>query len=129
MPTPDTEDTGHRILDTAVDLFRRACEEMQPGIEAALQGDTGLEARLHEPIQVKLNYFAPNHAVFGALVRNGGDPKRSLSPFSQGIMKGCGFRIPRDLEPALPGVLWLRPLRKLALQVIEIGKGGVRGPA
>jgi tetracycline repressor-like protein len=159
---------------------------MQPRIEGALQGVTGLEARLHELIQVKLNYFAPNRAVLRALLRNGADPKHSLSPFSvetapireldiawfQGILKGCGFRIPRDLEPALPGVLWLfqmgviffwvidespgqarskrllelssknvsalirlsavplmRPLRKLALQVIDIVKGGVHGTA
>jgi hypothetical protein len=74
-------------------------------------------------------------------------------------MKGCGFRIPRDLEPALPGVLWLLPMgailfwvidelpgqarshrvfelsskigpsRKTALEVIEIVKGGVHGTA
>ena len=87
-------------------------------------------------------------------------------------MKGCGFRIPRDLEPELPAVLWLfqmgviffwvidtspgqartkrlldrsskmvtalirfsalplmRPLRKTALEVIEIVKGGVHGAA
>ncbi len=225
MPKPDIEDTGQRILDTALDLFRRdgfdsttmrgiaskagvatgaayyyypskdaivlafyrrACEEMQPRLEAALQGVTGLEARLHELIHVKLNYFAPNRAVLRALLRNGADPKHPLSPFSeetakireldiawfQGILKGCGFRIPHDLEPALPGVLWLfqmgvilfwvidespgqvrskrllklsskivsalirlsaiplmRPLRKTALEVIEIVKGGVHGTA
>ena len=162
------------------------CEEMQPRIEAALRGVTGLEARLHELIRVKLNYFAPNRSVLRALLRNGADPKHPLSPFSeetatireldiasfQGILKGCEFRIPLDLEPALPGVLWLfqmgvilfwvidesagqtrskrllelsskmvtalirfsaippmRPLRKTALQIIEIVKGGVHGTA
>jgi len=159
---------------------------MRPGIEAALQGVTGLEARLHELIRVKLNYFAPNRSVLRALLRNGADPKHPLSPFSeetasirerdiagfQGILKGCGFRIPLDPEPAVPGVLWLfqmgvilfwvidesagqtrskrllelsskmvtalirfsaippmRPLRKTALQIIEIVKGGVHGTA
>ena len=114
------------------------------------------------------------------LLRNGADPKHPLSPFSpqtkdirdidlawfRRILVDCGVRIPRDLEPHLPGVLWffqmgviffwvidesphqrrtarllelatksvvflirvsalplMRPLRKTALQLIEIVEG------
>jgi AcrR family transcriptional regulator len=163
-----------------MDFYRRSCAEMQPKIEAALDDVTGLEARLRELVQVKLAHFAPNRGVLRALLRNGADPQHPLSPFSRQtkeirdidvawfgrILVDCGTRIPRDLAPHLPGVLWLfqmgviffwviddsanqartarllelaaksvaslirvsalplmRPLRKTALQLIEIVKG------
>jgi AcrR family transcriptional regulator len=217
--TPKAEETGRRILDSALELFRqegfdiatmrdiaqkagvatgaayyyypskdaivmdfyqRSCAEMQPKIEAALEPAAGLENRLRELIQVKLAHFAPNRGVLRALLRNGADPKHPLSPFSpqtreirdidlawfRRILVDCGMRIPRDLAPHLPGVLWffqmgviffwvidespdqartarllelatksavflirvsalplMRPLRKTALQLIEIVEG------
>ena len=217
--TPKAEETGRRILDAALELFRqegydvttmrgiarkagvatgaayyyypskdaivmdfyqRSCAEMQPKIEAAVEKASGLEARLRESIRVKLAHFAPNRGVLRALLRNGADPKHPLSPFSpqtreirdidlacfRRILVDCGMRIPRDLEPHLPGVLWffqmgviffwvidesaeqtrtrrllelaaksvvflirvsalplMRPLRKTALQLIEIVEG------
>jgi AcrR family transcriptional regulator len=217
--TPKAEETGRKILESALELFRqkgfepttmrdiaqkaevatgaayyyypskdaivadfyqRSCTEMQPRIEAALEHAKGLEKRLHELIAVKLTYFAPNRGVLRSLLRNGADPRHPLSPFSpdtaairdidiawfRRILTDCGMRIPRDLEPHLPGVLWffqmgviffwviddspkqartarllelatrsvvfllrlsalplMRPLRKTALQLIEIVKG------
>jgi AcrR family transcriptional regulator len=221
--TPKAEETGRRILDAALELFRqegydittmrdiarkagvatgaayyyypskdaivmdfyqRSCAEMQPKIEAAVEKASGLEARLRESIQVKLAHFAPNRGVLRALLRNGADPKHPLSPFSpqtreirdidmawfRRILVDCGIRIPRDLEPHLPGVLWffqmgviffwvidesaeqartarllelatksvvflirvsalplMRPLRKTALQLVEIVEGEGKG--
>jgi AcrR family transcriptional regulator len=217
--TPKAEETGRKILDSALDLFqqqgfdattmrevaqragvatgaayyyyaskdaivtdfyRRSCEEMQPKIEAALKDARGLETRIRELIGVKLAHFAPNRNVLRSLLRNGADPRHPLSPFSpdtteirdidiawfRRILLDCGMRIPRDLAPHLPGVLWffqmgviffwvtdespnqsrttrllelatksvaflirvsalplMRPLRKTAVQLIEIVKG------
>jgi AcrR family transcriptional regulator len=163
-----------------MDFYQRSCAEMQPKIEAALEQASGLETRLRQLIQVKLAHFAPNRGVLRALLRNGADPKHPLSPFSpeteeirdididwfRRILVDCGTRIPRDLEPHLPAVLWffqmgviffwvidesrdqartarlldlaaksvvrlikvsalplMRPLRKTALQLIEVVKG------
>jgi AcrR family transcriptional regulator len=218
--TPKAEETGLRILDAALALFRqegfdsttmrdiahqsglatgaayyyypskdaivmafyqRACAEMQPKMEEALEHASGLEARLRALIRVKFDHFAPNRGVLRALLRNGADPKHPLSPFSpqtkdvrdidiawfRRSLADCGVRIPRDLEPNLPGVLWffqmgviffwviddsprqvrtekllglasksvtnlirlsalplMRPVRRTALQLIEIAKGG-----
>jgi len=217
--TPKAEETGLRILDSALELFRqegfdnatmreiakkagvatgaayyyypskdaivmdfyrRSCADMQPKIEAALESANNLETRLCELIRVKLTYFAPNRSILRALLRNGADPQHPLSPFSpetkeirdvdiacfRRILVDCGTRIPRDLEPHLPGVLWffqmgviffwvidespnqsrttrllklatksvttlikvsalplMRPVRKSALQLIEVVKG------
>jgi AcrR family transcriptional regulator len=170
--TPKAEETGLRILDAALELFRqegfdtatmrdiarkagvatgaayyyypskdaivmgfyqRSNAEMQPKIEAALSEVNGLEKRLCEVIRVKLAHFAPNRGVLRALLRNGADPKHPLSPFSpqtkeirdidiawfRRILVDCGVRIPRDLEPHLPGVLWFFQMGVIFFWVID----------
>ena len=116
-----------------MDFYERACAEMQPKIEAALEHATTLEARLRELIRVKLVHFAPNRGVLRALLRNGADPKHPLSPFSpetkairdidiawfRRILENCGTRIPRDLEPQLPGVLWFFQMGVIFFWVID----------
>src|SRR5882672_5657771 len=116
-----------------MDFYRRSCADMQPKIEAALEQVTGLENRLRELIRVKFVYFAPNRSVLRALLRNGADPKHPLSPFSpqtkeirdidiawfRRILIDCGMRIPRDLEPHLPGVLWLFQMGVIFFWVID----------
>jgi AcrR family transcriptional regulator len=170
--TPKAEETGIRILDAALTLFRqegfdkatmrdiadkagvatgaayyyypskdaivmafyeRSCAEMQPKIEAALEQVTTLEHRLRELIRVKLIHFAPDRGVLRALLRNGADPQYPLSPFSvetreirdidiawfRRILVDCGMRIPRDLAPHLPGVLWLFQMGVIFFWVID----------
>ena len=103
-----------------LDFYRRSCDEMQPRIDEALQDLSGLEDRLRALIGVKLTQFAPNRGVLRALLKNGAEPKHPLSPFSpetkeirdidilwfRRILTDCGVRIPRDLAPQLPGMLW-----------------------
>jgi AcrR family transcriptional regulator len=168
---PKAEETGNRILDAALELFReegfdrttmrdvakkagvatgaayyyydskealvmdfyrRASADMHPRIEAVL-ARRGLETRLRELIQVKLIHFAPNRSVLRALLRNGADPQYPLSPFSpetqqirdtdiawfQRILIDCGTRIPKDLAPYLPRVLWLFQMGIIFFWVID----------
>ena len=170
--TPKAEETGLKILEAALTLFReegfdkatmrdiaakagvatgaayyyypskdaivmefyqRSCADMQPKLEAAMEQARGLEARLRELIRVKLAHFAPNRGVLRALLRNGADPAYPLSPFSsetaeireidiawfRRILVDCGVRIPRDLEPQLPGVLWLFQMGVIFFWVID----------
>jgi len=219
MTTKKSEETGRKILDAALELFReegfdeatmraiaaranvatggayyyfpskdaivlafyeRSCDEMQPRIAEAFDAANGFETKLREIIRVKLEYFAPNRRVLRALLRNGADPHNPISPFGSATkpirdidlgwftrtMQEGGIRVPRDLDPELPGVLWLfqmgviffwiidesphqqrttrllelgakivtallrisglplmRPVRKIALELIEIVKG------
>jgi AcrR family transcriptional regulator len=170
--TPKAEETGLRILDAALELFRqegfdtatmrdiarkagvatgaayyyypskdaivmgfyqRSNAELQPKMEAALSEVNGLEKRLCEVIRVKLAHFAPDRGVLRALLRNGADPKHPLSPFSpqtkeardidiawfRRILVDCGVRIPRDLEPHLPGILWFFQMGVIFFWVID----------
>ena len=175
-PTPKAEETGLKILNAALALFRdqgfdtatmreiaqkagvatgaayyyypskdaivmdfyqRSCEEMQPLLEQALSHATGLERRLRELIRVKLLYFEPNRGVLRALLRNGADPKHPLSPFSpetkeirdidiawfDRILTDCGVRIPKDLAPHLPGILWFFQMGVILFWVIDESPG------
>jgi AcrR family transcriptional regulator len=116
-----------------MEFYQRSFAEMQPKLQAAMDQARGLEARLRELIRVKLIHFAPNRGVLRALLRNGADPAYPLSPFSpetaeireidiawfRGILVDCGTRIPRDLEPQLPGVLWLFQMGIILFWVID----------
>jgi AcrR family transcriptional regulator len=116
-----------------LDFYQRSCEEMQPKIAAALERASGLEMRLAELIRVKLEHFAPNRGVLRALLRNGADPKHPFSPFSPQtkairdidiawfgrILMDCGVRIPRDLAPHLPGVLWFFQMGVIFYWVVD----------
>lgn len=116
-----------------MDFYQRSCEEMQPKIEHALTNATGLETRLCELIRVKLDVFEPNRGVLRALLRNGADPKHPLSPFSpqtkelrdidiawfRSVLTDCGVRIPKDLAPHLPGVLWFFQMGVIFFWVID----------
>ena len=116
-----------------MDFYRRSCAEMQPKIEAALRDLEGLEPRVRELIRVKLAHFAPNRGVLRALLRNGADPTHPLSPFNAAtkeirdidiawfgrILKDCGTRIPRDLAPELPGLLWFFQMGVILFWVID----------
>jgi AcrR family transcriptional regulator len=122
------------------DFYRHSCDEMQPLIEAALAGAKGLEDRLRALIAVKFEYFAPNRGVLRSLLRNGADPRHPLSPFSpdtaeirdidiawfRRILEDCGMRLPRDLAPHLPAVLWFFQMGLILFWVIDESPRQVR---
>src|SRR4051812_28236790 len=103
-----------------LDFYQRACDEMQEKLEQELETADSFEAGLCALIRVKISHFAPNRAVLRALLRNGADPKYPLSPFSgqtkgirdidvswfRRLIEEAGPRMPKDLMPHLPAVLW-----------------------
>lgn len=103
-------------------FYERACAEMQPHVEAALEDSPArLEALLEALVSAKLEYFAPYRGVLRALLKNGADPAHPLSPFAENnkairdadiatfarALAKSGMRVPKDLEPHMPGVLWM----------------------
>jgi AcrR family transcriptional regulator len=116
-----------------LEFYRRAADEMEPKLEEAIIGATGFEDRLRSLIRVKLAHFAPNRGVLRALLRSGADPAHELSPFSARtreirdadiawfgrILKNSELRIPRDLAPALPGILWFFQMGIIFFWVID----------
>ena len=92
-------------------------------MEAALARITSFEERVAAVMEVKFEYFQPNRSFLGALFRHAADPQNRLSPFSEATRhirerdqkhfaraiatKSGGIRVPEDLSPFLPKILWL----------------------
>jgi len=114
-----------------MDFYGRANEEMQPKLAAALDRARSLDDRIRSVIGIKVEQFAPNRTILRALLRNGADPKHPLSPFSEATKEirdidiGWfrrvleGTRVPRDLEAALPGVLWFFQMGVIFFWVVD----------
>lgn len=99
-------------------FYERASDAMFPRIEEALESAKGLEERLRVILQEKFDYFGPNRAFLGALSGSAADPENDLSPFSKktahirarDVLTFAaaleGTKVPKDLAPHLPGLLW-----------------------
>ena len=123
-----------------MDFYQRSCDEMQENIRRALATVKTMEDGLRELIRVKLTHFGPNRGVLRALLRNGADPKHSLSPFSaetkeirdldiswfREVVQQAGVRVPRDLRPHLPGVLWFFQMGVILFWVTDDSPGQSR---
>jgi len=101
-------------------FYERAQEQMAPLVEESLAKTKGLHDRLRAIIRVKLEYFADDRKLMGALSAHI-DPQHALSPFSKETrsirerdirffsraLEEGKVRIPEDLKVRLPRVLWL----------------------
>ena len=101
-------------------FYDQARKEMEPLLEEALAGSKDLRGRIHALLEVKFRYFEPNRPLLGALAVHV-DPKHPLSPFGdqtreiregdvqffERALGGSRVRIPEDLQPHLPLILWL----------------------
>jgi len=104
----------------ALAFYQQAQEEMAPLLDAALSRSRSLESRLRAIIQQKLDYFAPNRSILGALSAHI-DPQHPLSPFSEETaairvqdisfferaVEDSKVKLPANVSPYLPRLLWL----------------------
>ena len=101
-------------------FYERAQGEMYATIETALGNSKTLEERLKAIVQTKLEYFAPNRKLLGALSAHI-DPDHPLSPFSmetaaireqdtghfERAVRDSKVKLPVNLQPYLPRLLWM----------------------
>ena len=101
-------------------FYGQAQMEMRAEMEAKLAGCKTLEERLRAIIWEKFEYFAPNRKLLGALSAHA-DPQHPLSPFSEetkpirdadivffeAAVKDSGVKLPKDIQPYLPRLLWM----------------------
>jgi AcrR family transcriptional regulator len=113
-------------------FYERVQNELEPVLVQELSRHKGIEPRLRASIEAKLRYFQPNRALMGKLSAHI-DPRHPLSPFSsetrairdqdiQGfarVLESPGVRIPPDLRPHLPGILWLYQMGLLLYWVYD----------
>ncbi len=101
-------------------FYNQARQEMEPLLEQALATGKDLRRRLLALLHVKFAYFAPNRSLLGTLSAYT-NPEHPLSPFSEATreirekdiafferaLEGGRVRIPEDLRPQLPRLLWM----------------------
>ncbi len=177
--TEKAEETRSRILNVALDLFRRkgfeqatlreiaaeagvslgnayyyfdskealvmafysrASEEMAPLIENALTEAKGFEKRVTAILSMKFEYFGPNRAFLGALLRHGADPQNPLSPFGEETrhirerdmeyfakaLEVSRIDVPKDLARHLPKLLWLYQMGLILFWIYDHSDGQQR---
>jgi AcrR family transcriptional regulator len=121
-------------------FYHQANDAMREPIEAALARKTDLKSRLRAVIDVKFDYFRPNRMFLGALLRHAADPGHPLSPFSQetgdirerdmqhfsAALEGSNLRLPDDLRPYLPKLLWLYQMGLILFWVYDRSPGETR---
>jgi AcrR family transcriptional regulator len=104
----------------ALAFYEQSQQELEPLIEQALASGKHLKERLGALLEAKLKYFEPNRRLLGALAAHA-DPEHALSPFSARTreirerdvasfaraLEASGIRVPGDLEPHLPRILWM----------------------
>jgi AcrR family transcriptional regulator len=104
----------------ALAFYEQSQQELEPLIEQALASGKHLKERLGALLEAKLKYFEPNRRLLGALAAHA-DPEHALSPFSARTREirerdmasfaralgASGIRVPADLEPHLPRILWM----------------------
>jgi len=113
-------------------FYQQAQEEMVPALDAILARSHTLEQRLRGIIGQKIEYFAPNRSLVGALSTHI-DPEHPLSPFSQATapirdrdiafftraVEESKLRLPNSILPYLPRLLWLYQMGLLLFWVYD----------
>jgi AcrR family transcriptional regulator len=114
-------------------FYERAQMELTPLlVEDALSKTKNLEERLRFLLRVKLDYFASNRTLLGALSTHI-DPQHPLSPFSREgrairdhdidlfarALAESKVRVPDDLKMHLPRLLWLYQMGLLLFWVYD----------
>jgi AcrR family transcriptional regulator len=117
-------------------FYDQARQDMESKLEAVLLESNDLRARLHNLIQVKLEYFAPSRKLLGALSGHT-NPEYPLSPFSvqtreirehdirffQRALEGSKTPSPADLKEHLPRLLWMYQMGILLYWINDSSKG------
>lgn len=102
-------------------FYREMQESSTPLVGAALADKKKLKDRIRAVLDQRLQLLAPNRKFCAALFRHAPDSRDPLSPFSdetqpirdaaieqmKAAMDGGDIKIPSDLKPRLPYLLWL----------------------
>ena len=123
-------------------FYEQAQAEMAPLLEHRLAHAKTLEDRLRGIMSLKFEYFAPNRKLLGALSAHA-DPQKPLSPFSretepvraadlkffERAVADSKVKLPRDIQPYLPRLLWLYQMGLLLFWVYDPSPGQRRTEA
>jgi AcrR family transcriptional regulator len=101
--------------------YRQSHEQHLAAVEAPLEQERTLAARLRAVIRAKIETSEPYHRFAGQLFRTAADPESPLNPFSADsapvredaialfgrVVDGADVKVPADLRAELPRLLWM----------------------
>lgn len=113
-------------------FYQQAQEELAPVLESRLAVCRSMECRLRTILDAKFEYFGPNRKLLGALSAYA-DPEKPLSPFSretapireadllffERVAADSKMKLPKDIQPYLPRLLWLYQMGLLLFWVYD----------
>lgn len=102
-------------------FYLRTAEEMRDVLPKELAATKDLRRRLGRIVHLKHEQLAPHRRFLGVLFRTAADPESPLSPFGDATralreesvawfrqaLDGSTTRVPKDLAPHLPRLLWM----------------------
>jgi AcrR family transcriptional regulator len=117
-------------------FYERAQAEMLPRIEQQMGRSRLLEHLLRAIISTKFEVFAPDRKLLGALSAHA-DPEHPLSPFSketeairaqdiaffERAVANAGVKLPANLTPYLPRLLWMYQMGLILFWVYDKSAG------
>jgi AcrR family transcriptional regulator len=118
-------------------FYLRTSEEARPEFEAALASTKDLRKRLRALHDIKLRQFAEHRSLLTALLKAGVDPRDPLSPFGDETrqvrdesiawfaraIEGADVRVPKDVAPFLPRLLWLHQMGIVYFWIVDTSPG------
>jgi len=121
-------------------FYRQTQESSHEGILEALAGHKKLRDRIRCVLEKRLELLEPNRKFCAALLRHAPDGADPLSPFSEEsrpirehaiehmriAVEGGDVRVPADLKPRLPYLLWLYQMALIMFWLYDRSSGQER---
>lgn len=129
--------------DLVMAFYRRAAEEQRSAVPRVMGRSKDVRKRVRAIIDQTFDQFAHHRRLLAGLARVGIDPKHPLSPFGaetkamrdasiesfRQAIEGSDLRVPKDLAPELPRLLWLYQMGLVLFWIYDESKGQARTKA
>ena len=119
--------------DLVLAFYLRTEEEAAETFANVIASTKDIRKRIRGIIDAKFEQFAEHRMLLNALLKTGVDPRNPLSPFSKETkevrdehiawfaraLDGSDLKVPRDLGPHLPQLLWLYEMGLIYYWIID----------
>jgi AcrR family transcriptional regulator len=118
-------------------FYLRTAELEREEFSAALGSTKDLRKRIRALIDIKIRQFEDHRSLLTALLKAGVDPRDPLSPFGEQTapvreqslawfaraIEGSDAKVPRDLAPHMPRLLWLYHMGLIYFWIVDTSPG------
>ena len=123
--------------ELVLEFYRESQTLAETGAAARLGATADLKARIASLLDAKFDQFGPHRKMLAALFRIASDPASVVSPFGvhtrdirdsaidlfRQALEGSSTKIPKDLAPHLPRLLWLYQMGLILFWIYDESEG------